>query len=316
MEYPKKFKLGHHLEWKEHRSGWAYAVGCLRPLFCEDGIHLNTLVENKFSFEGPGSPYQEPWVGFLHSPPGIPEWHQYDCSPQMIFQKDAWKKSLPFCRGLIVFSKWMARWVEERLGNPVLGAVHPTETPELKFSMDLFLENAERKLIQVGWWLRRIHSIYELPAKRLRKAFLNPMFPESQRYLEEAIVREKRCLRLPDFDARSVEILPRCANDGYDRLLSCNIVFLHLYDTVVNNTVIECIVRNTPVLVNPLPSVVEYLGEDYPLYFDSLEEAAKKADDFGCVAEAHEYLKALPKDAYSGKSFLKSIAESDLYRKL
>ena len=57
-----------------------------------------------------------------------------------------------------------------------------------------------------------------------------------------------------------------------NKLLEKNIVFIDLYDSAANNTVLECIIRNTPLIVNRTPGVVEYLGEDYPLYFDNLDE--------------------------------------------
>ena len=63
------------------------------------------------------------------------------------------------------------------------------------------------------------------------------------------------------------------SNADYDRLLSENIVFVELHDANANNAIIECIARATPLLINPLPAVVEYLGRDYPLYYSSLEEA-------------------------------------------
>ena len=80
---------------------------------------------------------------------------------------------------------------------------------------------------------------------------------------------------------------------------------------------IECIARATPILVNPIPAVKEYLGKDYPLYFDSLEEAAEKIKDLKLVQQAHEHLlncetrKKLP-----AEYFLKSMKESDVYKLL
>ena len=62
-------------------------------------------------------------------------------------------------------------------------------------------------------------------------------------------------------------------------LLCRNIAFVELHDAGANNTVVECIARATPLLVNKLPSVVEYLGAGYPFYYDSLEEAAEKAEE-------------------------------------
>ena len=64
-----------------------------------------------------------------------------------------------------------------------------------------------------------------------------------------------------------VEVIDKISNEDYDTLLSENIVFLNLIEPSAVNTLIECIVRNTPVVVNKHPAVVELLGEDYPLYY-------------------------------------------------
>lgn len=65
----------------------------------------------------------------------------------------------------------------------------------------------------------------------------------------------------------NIEILEHLSNEEYDQLLSENIVFIYLIDASAVNTLIECIVRNTPILINRHPAVVELLGEDYPLYY-------------------------------------------------
>ena len=64
---------------------------------------------------------------------------------------------------------------------------------------------------------------------------------------------------------------------GYTHL---NIAFLDLYDSSVNNAVIECIVRNTPVLVNKIPPIVELLGPNYPFYFNDLNEKLKQSKNY------------------------------------
>ena len=64
---------------------------------------------------------------------------------------------------------------------------------------------------------------------------------------------------------KSVEVMEHLSDSAYDELLSENVVFLNLIDASAVNTVIECIVRNTPLIINRLPAIVEILGEDYPL---------------------------------------------------
>ena len=45
-------------------------------------------------------------------------------------------------------------------------------------------------------------------------------------------------------------------------------------------------------LVNPIDSVVEYLGKDYPFYYYSLDEAAEKLEDDDLIQKTSEYLRS------------------------
>ena len=92
----------------------------------------------------------------------------------------------------------------------------------------------------------------------------------------------------------SVEIVEKVSDSDYDRILESHVVFIKLFDASAVNTVIECCVRNTPILINKLPAVVEILGENYPFYFSSLEEASEKLN-YGNVLKTHLYLKTLDK---------------------
>jgi polysaccharide pyruvyl transferase WcaK-like protein len=67
----------------------------------------------------------------------------------------------------------------------------------------------------------------------------------------------------------SVDIIEKISNKEYDELLSQNIVFIHLVDASTVNTVLECIARNTPIIVNKHPATIELLGSDYPLFFNA-----------------------------------------------
>lgn len=74
---------------------------------------------------------------------------------------------------------------------------------------------------------------------------------------------------------KSVKIIKYMNNNDYDIFLTKNIVFLNLINASACNTIIECIVRCTPIIINKIDPVVEYLGEDYPLYYKNIAEAAK-----------------------------------------
>jgi hypothetical protein len=72
----------------------------------------------------------------------------------------------------------------------------------------------------------------------------------------------------------SVTTLKFVTNEEYDNILSSSIVFLDFVDQpAASNTICECIVRNTPVIVNRFASLEEILGEEYPGFYDSLYDA-------------------------------------------
>jgi len=316
MSYPKKIKFHSDLSRHSHRSGWAYAVSALNELYTPDGVLLDDFVDLNFAhLRRGGPPYSQPWIGFVHNPPNMPEWFHNDLSPQSIMKSRPWKKSIPFCKGLFTFSEYHREWLQKQVDVPVNMLYHPTETPQDKFNFDKYM-TGRQQIIQIGWWLRRINSIYMLPTEKVEKVLLQS---RTDGLVEQAIREERRRLQLDDkdLDEDEVSFIGHLPNEMYDDMLSKNIVFMHLWDSSANNGIIECIVRNTPVLVNRLPAVEEYLGANYPFYFDTLEEAAFKADNPDLVLETHQYLTTLPiKEKLKQMTFVHDFVMSDIYQSL
>jgi hypothetical protein len=323
--YPRKLVLQKRISYPHQRSGWNYAVSALDPLFSQNGqgILLDSMIEKNFcrrlqEAEASGEiPYLRPWVGFVHVPLEIPATHDPRKSLRHISRLPVWQQSLPYCKGLLTLSAWLRDQVRQVVDVPVLSLKHPTQIPELKFSFERYLNNSRPRVIQVGWWLRRLGSIFELPRRDTLRTLLIPQAEPGNLGRFRAVLEAERLDRgLPPMAEWDIDLLPRQPDEAYDHLLSENLVFLHLHSASASNAVIECIVRHTPVLVNPVPSVVEYLGESYPFFFQTLEEAAAKAEDPDQVRQAHEYLAALPKESLSGEYFCRSLAESGFYRSL
>jgi polysaccharide pyruvyl transferase WcaK-like protein len=111
----------------------------------------------------------------------------------------------------------------------------------------------------------------------------------------------------------SVEILSFVSNDAYDQLLSKNIVFLHLYDAAAVNTVLECIVRNTPLIVNRLPALEEVLGCDYPGFYEdtiTLHDAAAIAMDRDRLFKIYTHLcTKIDKSRFTIEHFLNAFQD-------
>ena len=143
-------------------------------------------------------------------------------------------------------------------------------------------------------------------SNRYKKTWL----PSDQKYAMIMMGIEERN-RLEFWETKykwsNVKMLDRIDNQEFDKLMSECIVFLDLYDSSANNAVVESIARNTPILINKIPAVIEYLGVDYPLYFDTYDQAVKKLADDNLIMKAHFYLKHMDKRWISGSYFAKDV---------
>jgi hypothetical protein len=297
---------------------------CLEPLFSPspDAVLFDSMVEKSFALEQQQAlaerriPYRKPWIGAVHVPFETPDSWDPVKHPRRIFRSAAWQDSLPHCRGLIALSNHLAEGVRAELPSvPVLALHHPAEPPEVCFDFEAYMASGQ-PIVQIGWWLRRLTSIHWLPAAKKRKHIVVAQVGPNVRRYFEAIEREREKDGAPPLEQWSAQMVPHLSSQDYDLLLSRSVVFLHLYASSANNTVIECLVRRTPLLVNPLPAVREYLGSDYPFYFETLEEAAAKASDPGQVLAAHRYLAEKDLAFLSGETFCRRLAESPLYQSL
>lgn len=317
-----KVRFERFIDYPAQRSGWAYAQRSLARLTHDDvgAVLLDTMIERNFARELELAirerriPYRQPWAGFVHAPLDVPDWQDTSKSLAHISTLSAWRESMPHCRGLITLSHDLRDRVSEQVpGVPVLALHHPTERSDLTFDFESYLQHGQ-PVVQVGWWLRRLASIHFLTLPSHRKHLLVPVGPGQMARFLDALEAERSHSGAPPFGQWNANIIPRQENAQYDALLARSVVFLDLHSAVVNNAVIECIVRRTPVLISRLPGAVEYLGADYPFFFENLDEAAAKAADPDLVLAAHRFLAAKDISFLAGETFCREFAESAMYQ--
>lgn len=316
----KKINLNDSLKafYGQHRSGWLYALKALKSLHNDNGILFDSFIERTFNWHPKGKQvHREPWVGVIHVPPNVPVWFQHEQSNDAIFSTKEWQDSLPYCKGLFTLSKYHKKNLDTKLSIPVNALFFATEEPRLKWQWEKFCRNPEKKIVQIGWWLRKLHTIFQLKTDKYKKRYIKITYAD----VDGVMAHEREILkREGQFDDKMYDTamdLGFLENSAYDTLLSENIVLLNLYDTSANNLITECIVRNTPILVNPLEAVIEYLGEAYPLYFHSIEEASEKADNNDLIYKAHLYLKNSPvKEKLTAEYFKQSVINSPIYQNI
>jgi hypothetical protein len=287
-----------------HRYGWHYAMSFLKDFHSQNGILLDDFIEKTHSWNVDFStPYKRPWVGFLHNPHNMPRWFDYQHSPQSILESARFQESLRFCRGLIVLSDYLADWLRQKVTVPVISLKHPTGPANLLWNYRKYKNKP--KIVQLGYWLRKLSQIYLLKTD-IDKYWL----PSNQNYSKYLLDIETRVNNIEIKNKDSVIIPEHLSNLDYDEMLSGCVAVMNLYDSSANNALIECIIRNTPVIINRHPAAIEYLGNNYPLYCDFSEFSAEKLLCPAKILETNEYLAGLNKDYLKGSYFAKTFYEN------
>lgn len=349
-----------------HRSGWSYVVGGLMNLDAslmlkESDVFVDTYVDRTFHWgrdimKTLGEiPYTKPWYGFIH--------HTFDTTHsenncKTLLEQEDFIVSLQTCRGLIVLTQYLKTQLEQALkckgfaDVPVHVLYHPMEFVDNDFTMDKFKANNNKKIVQIGAWLRNPYAIYQMELPRNKDYdiikthlkgtemdlyFAPPDFIENITMAlyenEHPIVNCISCMcrtssiisrnvslypvnkysqgviELLTFNHNSVSILEKLSNVEYDNLLAENIVFLNLVDCSAVNTVIECVVRNTPLIVNRHPALEELLGKEYPGFYNTLLEASMMCVSLVAIEKINSYLQTLDKSRYKLQNFISDFQD-------
>ena len=275
LSHRRKLKMMEPRVWKHHRAGWQFVVSLLQEHLSDpDGTIFVSSVEDML-FDG--TPPKDPWVGFVHQvPDNANRWFP---DARRLLNHPVWTEAKPMCRGLFVLCKYLKEFLESNvIGVPVCRLYYPTPHSDSHFSFERLVRERPRKLIFVGEYLRNFEAFNLVKFDGYKKVLLrSPDVTLGQLTLSS-----------------DIEILERVPDDEYDDLLASSIVFLNLFDAPANTTVIECIERGTPILVNRLPALEEYLGAEYPFFYESLAEASAKLGDNSLILKTHEYLLSLP----------------------
>jgi len=316
--YGRKLNLmGRDTAFGEHRNSFNRLIKALEPLDAgPGGVDFLPFIERTFVWgDDPGEarsgnprPLTRGWVGLLHVPFDAPQWFLPEVSPEQVFKTQMWQESLPACRGMICLCKDLELDFQARYpGIPTLTVRHPTELDVRRFDPDRYF--MQKRLVQAGDWLRKLQAIFRVRAPGHEKIML--LKNDTLSYLQKDIEQ------FGDGRNGSVDLRHMVSNEDYDDLLSSSVALCLLYGTAANNLVIECMARATPLIVNPLPGIVEYLGWRYPLYGETVADADRLLMDRGAIIAAHQYLlEHTPKAGISYGDFLHGIGSSPFYRGL
>jgi hypothetical protein len=205
--------------------------------------------------------------------------------------------SLPVCQNLICLTDYLSRYVISKIDTNVVTMYHPMINIEHRnqFNIIKYKRNTNKKIIQIGRQCRNLKTFTQINFNTHGKLWLTGTQNLHATY---EILKLELNINIIHDSYYNIEY-KYVNNKEYDELIVENILFLHVHDASANNVVLEAIVYKIPIIVNKHPAIIEYLGEDYPLYFEPNNDSIKIDDDFISIekiTEAHEYLKLLDID--------------------
>lgn len=243
------------------------------------------------------------WVGIIHEPPNTPKFHDKGTIKDSEYVMDM----IDRCRGLFCTSESQRQWVIDNFKPKFFVRVihHPLSSKDLpEWNYEKFLQ--ERRLYQIGAWLRVPYFIYKIDAPKYKK-YLTPWRITLKNAMGHFLKRDG--VRIKDDETASVEHVTFLTDEEYNDIHEHCLVILNLYASTCNNVIMESITNGTPILINRLPEVEAYLGEDYPLFYDTKEDAERLLNDDEAILKAHKYLKALDKSRFTLDYLVDSINE-------
>lgn len=321
-----------------HRSGWPFVMKALRALIEHeegalifddfvDQTFIDRAVQRSPQIEGPveshnnriiperkssfiKSPvYRRPWVGIFHHCPDIPRWFNWSASLVNLFRLNHFQESLAFCKGAIALTYHVGNWLKTMLDCPVKVLHHPSPLEGFpRWDWETFLKNPDKLFVQTGWFMRNYRFSWQVNApSQFRKVRLVPKIKPVKQEQADAEVDGLSPTRFrPEYGPP--EQWDPVPAGVYDFLLSRNVVGTEMFSASASNGVLDCLVRDCPIIVNRLPGVQEYLGPFYPLYFDRIEDVPGLLD-FGRIKDGHQYLRELDKSFLSIERFVGGVKD-------
>jgi len=298
-----------------HRFGWNYVFNQLNTTFNNsNGIYLNTWCDCDYIFENTGIPNHKKWVGIFHLTNYNSVNYFKECNINNLLNNKTFINDLQNCMGIFTLSRYMKDYIHSILKLIGYGHIricnlyHP-----IPFVLEPFnILNLSRinTIISIGTQLRRIHTIFKIKTKH-RKIWLPGNVNISLYQLKNEC--KEYNITLTKEEIQSVKML-NLSNEEYDKALINAFIIIDLYDASANNALIECISRNIPFFVRKLPAVEEYIGTEYPLFFNSIEELEEKLENMNLIKSAYDYLQQNTqyKEQIKINRFISDILNSDI----
>ena len=246
-------------------------------------------------------------ISFIHNPYYIPEPNcnkkglllsddaQFNKNLFKLIEKEQLSNNIEYLYCLSLSHKEILCNKYPQYQNKFVSVYHPIMSDEnISFSYELFLSN--KHILHIGWWLRNFNSFinFKLPPSYKKKIIIKDDF--KQDFFKNITIPKNN----------NIEFKYQLSNEKYREVFTNSVIFADIVEGVANNTILECILFNTPIILRRTPSSEEYLGKEYPLFFNTIEELFYLYDEsvlLNLIQSSHNYLRNMDKTHISIETF-------------
>lgn len=299
-----------------HISGWPGVInnavehGVVTRADKEGQILLIDNIEKYFIWEN-NKPINRPWIGITHCTPNTPPYLSVINTDTLLCNSN-FLKSISTCKGLITLSKYMEQYLLKYLRKVEINFLkHPTAIDNVpQFDVHNFntiVTRNDLSIVSLGQQLRYMSTIYRLNTD-MKKIWLTGTSDLTK--MRHLLQNECEWLDI-NIDTECVDMKYIKDKTEYIDTIYNNIVLIDLIDASANNAVLELTAGRVPFIIRKLPAIVEYIGHDYPLYFNDynhLQEIISNKDRlFKLLEHATNYLSDVDLHTLSQDTFTGSL---------
>ncbi|RWS10838.1 uncharacterized protein B4U79_01519, partial [Dinothrombium tinctorium] len=302
----RKVKFGEMPNWgHHHKNAFLNAMNRIREMIhCDEAevyffVSLGEAICNHKAILS-----KNRWIAIVHEVKENSE-HFY-CPDLKRICGPVYRSLMKNCKGLFVLTTVQKEYLEENLSLefriPIQRIFYPIV--ELVCVESAVLSNwrnqSEVNIVFVGSFARDYQLFYKakFPQNCRKAIIISDLAVEAQR---SKISSE-------------VAVHERLNDEEYEEMLKKSIVFLALkYDGAANTVILECIARNVPIVVPAMRSTVEYIGEKYPLLYDTSTTDFTHLISEENIGKAIEYLQKMDKEKFSLEKFVENVTKSAVF---
>ena len=247
----------------KHFNGWVYIIEYLSKNFSRKDFLLHPFLDRDVLFfrDKLSQLKNVPWVGIVHFPTdGAPLIHPNINSKEVIKYINS-SDIKDKCSGLITLTSKAQKVLSKLTDIPIYRAWHPKCVDGYKFNFNKYFK--QPSLQHPGKAYRNFYPFFNLDTDLPKSINIEP---ENLWLIDSTL--ELHGKKRSDY---KVKISTKFHNNKkYIKQLSQSIGFGYYYDCEASNSILEHLMTNTPIVVNRLPSIEEYLGKDYPMYYENI----------------------------------------------